>query len=186
MAAFRHFEHALRTAHKPTASTAFAKEFGLEMWDYFRQEPQRQKTFSQGMRSVDALGKALCLLSWSPRPVRVDRASSRIYLLYRLGLDDTQDVALVALKEPSMYLKLAYSEQMRLDREPILFKQKLVSAGAQALALDHNWGQYKRIYDIGGATGSFLAAIMKKHRVRGVVCDQGHVRALALSNHFTD
>lgn len=59
MAAFNHFEHALRTCHKREATTAFAEDFGSEMWDFLRAHPERQNLFSQGMKSVDALGRVV-------------------------------------------------------------------------------------------------------------------------------
>ena len=58
MPAFQKFEHALRTAHKPEATSAFAEVFGCEMWDYFKAHPEKEKRFSKGMKSCDALGKA--------------------------------------------------------------------------------------------------------------------------------
>ena len=48
-------------------------------------------------------------------------------------------------------------------------------SGADALAADYDWGQYSRILDIGGASGSFLALIMEKHDIEGAVCDQPQV-----------
>ena len=65
MPAFRHFEHALRTSHKPAASSAFAEVFGCEMWDYFKDNPEKQKCFSRGMKSCDALGNVWTYCMWS-------------------------------------------------------------------------------------------------------------------------
>ena len=55
--AFQQFEHALRTSHKAAATSAFAEVHGCEMWDYFKGNPEKQKRFSRGMKSCDALGR---------------------------------------------------------------------------------------------------------------------------------
>lgn len=60
--AFQHLEHALRTSHKPEATSAFAEVHGCEMWEYFKQNPEKEKRFSKGMQSCDALGTCLCKL----------------------------------------------------------------------------------------------------------------------------
>ncbi len=56
MPAFQQFEHALRTSHKPEATSAFAEVFGCEMWEYFKKHPEKERRFSRGMKSCDALG----------------------------------------------------------------------------------------------------------------------------------
>ena len=47
-----------------------------------------------------------------------------------------------------------------------------------SLLADHNWSQYSRILDIGGATGSLLSEILNQHGGKGVVCDLENVRLL--------
>lgn len=51
---------------------------------------------------------------------------------------------------------------------------------------DHKWSQYDRILDVGGATGSFLAMILKgsAKEAQGVVCDLPAVRNILFCDSF--
>ena len=53
---FLNLEYALKTVDDQDAPTAFAKHFGAEMWDFYKEHPEHQINFSMAMKAQDALG----------------------------------------------------------------------------------------------------------------------------------
>ena len=59
---FANLEYALTTADDQDAPTAFAKHFGVEGWEFYKENPEHQFNFSKAMRAVDALGNCLAMV----------------------------------------------------------------------------------------------------------------------------
>lgn len=52
----------------------------------------------------------------------------------------------------------------------------LYCSGLRVISEDYSWGQFLRIVDIGGSSGSVLQEILRKRpSIRGLVCDQESV-----------